>query len=81
MVMEMMPCSLTSFVEKHKDIPVNIKYSIVSDVSLGPCYFRSHGPPIVHRDLSSNNILLTSHHVAKISDLGVARVLKLMPKR
>ena len=68
--------SLTSFVEKHEKIPVHIKYSIVHDVSLGLCYLHNHDPPIVHRDLSPNNVLLTAHHVAKISDLGVAKVIK-----
>ena len=76
MVMEMMADSLTSFVDKHEKIPVHIKYSIVYDVSLGLCYLHNHDPPIVHRDLSPNNILLTAHHVAKISDLGVAKVIK-----
>ena len=76
MVMEMMADSLTSFVDKHEKIPVDIKYSIVHDVSLGLCYLHNHDPPIVHRDLSPNNVLLTAHHVAKISDLGVAKVIK-----
>ena len=76
MVMEMMVDSLTSFVDKHEKIPVHIKYSIVHDVSLGLCYLHNHDPPIVHRDLSPNNVLLTAHHVAKISDLGVAKVIK-----
>ena len=76
MVMEMMADSLTSFVEKHENIPVHIKYSIVHDVSLGLCYLHNHDLPIVHRDLSPNNVLLTTHHVAKISDLGVAKVIK-----
>ena len=75
-IMEMMADSLTSFVEKHKKIPVHIKYSIVHNVSLGLCYLHNHDPPIVHRDLSPNNVLLTAHHVAKISDLGVAKVIK-----
>ena len=75
MVMEMMADSLTSFVDKHK-IPIHIKYSIVHDVSLGLYYLHNHDPPIVHRDLSPNNVLLTVHHVAKISDLGVAKVIK-----
>jgi len=39
-------------------------------------YLHSHKPPIVHRDLSSNNILLTTFLRAKISDLGVAKVIK-----
>ena len=76
MVMEMMADSLTSFVNKHEKIPVHIKYSIVHDVSLGLCYLHNHDPPIVHHDLSPNNVLLTAHHVAKISDLGVAKVIK-----
>ena len=36
----------------------------------------NHDPPIVHRDLSPNNVLLSAHHVAKISDLVVAKVIK-----
>ena len=76
MVMEMMSDSLTSLVDKHKKIPVHIKYSIVHDVSLGLCYLHNHDPPTVHRDFSPNKILLTAHHVAKISDLGVAKVIK-----
>ena len=35
----------------------------------------AHQPPIVHRDLSPNSVLLTNQFVAKISDLGVARVI------
>ena len=57
MVMEMMADSLTSFVEKHEKIPVHIKYSIVHDVSLGLCYLHNYDPPIVHHDLSPNNVL------------------------
>ena len=76
MVMEMMADSLTSFVDKHEKIPIHIKYSIVHDVSLGLCYLHNCDPPIVHRDLSPNNVLLMAHHVAKISDLGVAKVIK-----
>ena len=75
-VMEMMADSLTSFVDKYEKIPIQIKFSIVHDVSLGLCYLHNHHPPIVHHDLSPNNVLLTTHHVAKISDLGVAKVMQ-----
>ncbi|XP_065905003.1 uncharacterized protein [Dysidea avara] len=81
MVMEMMADSLTSLVDKYEKIPVHIKFSIVHGVSLGLCYLHNHDPPIVHRDLSPNNILLTTHHVAKISDLGVAKVIKADSKK
>jgi len=73
---EMMADSLTSLVKKHGHIPVHIKFSIVHDVSLGLCYLHNHYPPIVCRDLSPNNILLTAHYVAKIGDFGVAKALK-----
>ena len=76
MVMEMMADSLTSFVDRYEKIPIQIKFSIVHDVSLGLCYLHNHHPPIVHRDLSPNNVLLTTHQVAKISDLGVAKVIQ-----
>ena len=80
MVMEMMSNSLTKFVENCK-IPDHTKFSIVHDVSLGLCYLHGQDQPIVHRDLSPNNVLLTAHHVAKISDLGVARVIKADSRR
>ena len=46
---------------------------------LGLCYLHGHAPPIIHGDLSSNNVLLTPNMTAKISDLGVARILNLTP--
>jgi len=75
LVMEMMQESLTSLVEKYPNIPMCVKLSMLLDVSRGLWYLHSHDPPIVHRDLSPNNILLTSQFVAKIFDLGVAKVI------
>jgi len=81
MVMEMMANSLTLFVDKYGKIPIHIKYSITFDVTLGLCYVHNHDPSIVHRDLSPNNVLLTPHHVVKISDLGVVKIIKLIVER
>ena len=51
------------------------------DVTRGLWYLHTHHPPIVHRDLSPNNILLTSQFVAKVSDLGVAKAIQADSKK
>ncbi|XP_065893327.1 ubiquilin-1-like isoform X2 [Dysidea avara] len=76
MVMELMEDSLASFVEKNKSkIATDTKMSILFDVSCGLTYLHTHIPPVIHRDLSPNNVMLTSKLVAKIGDLGVAKVI------
>ena len=75
LVMEFLPINLTKCIEDYKVVPKEIRYSILQDISLGLCYLHTQSPPIIHRDLSSNNILLTSNRTAKIADLGVARIL------
>ena len=81
LVMERMQESLTSVVEKYSNIPMYVKLSMLLDVSRGLWYLHIHHPPIVHRDLSPNNVLLTSQFVAKISDLGVAKVIQADSKK
>ena len=79
MVMEKMQESVTSLVEKHDNIPLLVKLSILHDVSLGLRYLHGHKPPIVHRNLTPNNILVTPHLEAKITDLGVAKATAMGP--
>ena len=79
LVMEFLHKNLTSCIENNGILPKDVSYSILHDVALGLCYLHSQTPPIIHRDLSSNNVLLTSNMIAKISDLGVARILNLTP--
>ena len=79
LVMEFLPTNLTSCIEQYGILPKEISYSILHDVALGLCYLHSQTPSIIHRDLSSNNVLLTPNMTAKISDLGVARILNLTP--
>ena len=76
MVMEKMKHSLRGLVEKYDNIPFNVKLSILDEVCLGLRYLHSRNPPIVHRDLTPNNILLSYRLEAKITDLGVAKVMK-----
>ena len=79
LVMEYLPTNVTSCIQQYSILPKEISYSILHDVALGLRYLHSQTPPIIHRDLSSNNILLTPNMTAKISDLGVARILNLTP--
>ncbi len=74
LVMEFLPTNLTSCLECYGILPNEISYSILHDVSLGLVYLHSQTPAIVHRDLSANNVLLSTNMTAKISDLGVARI-------
>lgn len=80
LVMEFLQCNLTTCIEKHGILPDEITYSILHDIAVGINYLHHQVPPIIHRDLSSNNILLTQNMTAKISDLGVAKILNLSQK-
>ena len=79
LVMEFLPTNLTSCIEQYGILPKEFSYLILHNVALGLFYLHSRTPPIIHRDLSSNNVLLTPNMTAKISDLGVARILNLTP--
>ena len=76
LVMELLPMSLTGYLEKYANIPSNIKNSILLDVSHGLLYLHNQTPPIAHRDLTANNVLLTSGLKAKIADFGVSRAVE-----
>lgn len=53
---------------------IGLKCSVLQNVASGLAYLHERAPPIIHRDLSASNVLLTSHLVAKIADLGMARI-------
>ncbi len=79
LVMEYLHTTLSACIDRYGILPREIMYEILRDVILGLRYLHEHSPSIIHRDLSANNVLLTPNMSAKISDLGVAKILNLSP--
>ena len=46
---------------------------LANDICQGGSYLHRHDPPIIHRDLKSENVLVDSNFVAKITDFGQSR--------
>ena len=73
LLMELMDISLTSFLESSQTpIPYHIQVNFGHDVSMALSYLHLRG--IIHRDLSSNNVLLVGNVRAKVTDFGMARL-------
>ncbi|XP_064400202.1 uncharacterized protein LOC135346500 isoform X3 [Halichondria panicea] len=72
LVMERLDKSLDDFLETipAKEVSLFLRLSILYDVAKGLVFLHSYQPPIIHRDLTAQNILLTSTTQAKIADLG-----------
>ena len=77
LVMECLPTNLSTEIKLKGVLPKELSYSILHDVALGLQYLHMRHPPIIHRDLSANNVLLTVNMKAKISDLGMARMINM----
>jgi len=77
LVMERLDSNLDDMLESTPGLPLTLKRSVLVDVVRGLLYLHTRNPPVVHRDLSARNVLLTSSLVAKVSDLGNARIINL----
>ena len=74
LVMEYMHMDLEECLKTYRDIPESIKISILHDVSYGLLHLHSQDPPIIHRDLTATNILLTQDMRAKVAAFGVSKI-------
>ena len=73
LLMELMDNNLTHFLEKaSKPVSYHIQINICHDISFALSYL--HSNDIIHRDLSSNNVLLIGNVRAKLSDFGMAKL-------
>ena len=79
--MELMDESLTSFLERPEDpppLPLHIQVNIAHDVTQALAYLHCH--EILHRDLSSNNVLMIGSSRAKVTDFGMAKLVANHPR-
>ena len=74
-VQELMCCSLDVRNLQRPQLTFRNVVDISLSVSSGLQYLHDCHDPIIHRDLATKNILLSHSGVAKIGDLGVAKVL------
>ena len=80
LLMELMDESLTRFLERLTGpLPYHSQLNICHDVTLALAYLHSNG--IIHRDLSSNNVLLIGEGSrAKVTDFGMSKLMDMNPR-
>ena len=78
LLMELMDESLTRFLERLTGpLPYHSQLNICHDVALALAFLHSNG--IIHRDLSSNNVLLIDEGSrAKVTDFGMSKLMDIM---
>jgi len=74
LLMELMDSSLTQFLElSEQPLPFHIQVDLCHNIALALTYLHSNG--IIHRDLSSNNVLLIGPgYRAKVTDFGMSKL-------
>ena len=79
LLMELMDDSLTHFLENSPErLPFHLEINLCHDIALALAYLHSNG--IIHRDLSSNNVLLIACSRAKVTDFGMSKLLDAAPQ-
>ena len=79
LLMELMDESLTGFLERSNEpLPYHLQVSLCHNVALALAYLHLNG--IIHRDLSSNNVLLIAGSRAKVTDFGMSKLSQMHPR-
>ena len=72
LVMEYLPLPLDVCLDRCPDIPIPCKLKVLLDVARAVEYLHDRSPPLIHRDISTKNILLKEDSTAKLADIGSA---------
>ena len=78
LVMEKMDTSLRTYLENHskEQFLLHQKAFVLRQVTQALAYLHSQNPPLIHHDLSSNNVLLNVvSYMTKVSDFGMSRAI------
>ena len=80
LLMELMDDSLTHFLELSETrLPYHVQVNINCDISQALTFL--HSNQVLHRDLSSNNVLLIGAGVrAKVTDFGMSKLMAVNPR-
>ena len=78
LLMELMDSSLTQYLERSEEpLRFHIQVDLCHDIVLALAYLHANG--IIHRDLSSNNVLLIGNR-AKVTDFGMSKLSSMNPR-
>ena len=78
LLMELLDESLTKMLERsQQSLAYYIQVDICHDVALAIAYLHSNN--IIHRDLSSNNVLIIAGRRAKVTDFGMSKLAGTAP--
>lgn len=61
--------------KEHCPLDYLTKLQIAEQTAGGLHYLSSRSPPVFHRDIKSDNVLLDSHYNAKVADFGLATTM------
>ena len=78
LIMEKMDTSLRKYLEDHskEEFPLGLKAFVLRQITQALAYLHDQNPPLVHHDLSPNNVLLNvASFVTKLTDFGMSRAI------
>ena len=80
LLMELMDESLTNFLERDAThpLPFYLQVNITDSISLALAYLHAKG--VIHRDMSSNNVLINASTRAKVTDFGMSKIAESNPR-
>ena len=78
LLMELLDMSLTKMLERsQQSLAYYVQVDICHDIALAVAYL--HSNDIIHRDLSSNNVLMIAERRAKVTDFGMSKLAGAAP--